>query len=238
MKFDIEYYSDIGKRNENQDSFHYKLLEDDVLISCIADGVGGKLGGGKASNISVNLFINSFKNNKIETVDLSKTLLEINTEIIKEADTGNNHGMATTFTGITIKNNLLNGIHTGDTRVCILRGNGIKQLTNDHTEVARFIKEKKISFKESLSYPRRNIIESALGIVERDPILHEFNFEILKGDRIILTTDGVHETISKRDFRDISIKSPKSRDFLDTLILYLKRKEPNDNNTIIVITIL
>lgn len=238
MKFDIEYYSDIGKRTENQDSFLFKLVDENVLISCIADGVGGKLGGGQASNISVNFFINQFKDNQIDHIMLSKIILDINTKIIEEASNGQNYGMATTFTGITIKDNILNGIHTGDTRVCILRGNGIKQLTNDHTEIARFIKEKKISFKESLSYPRKNIIESALGIIDRDPILQEFNFEILKGDRIILTTDGVHGIISKRDFRDISLKSNSSKDFLEALILYLKRKEPNDNNTIIVITII
>ncbi|KIA99261.1 hypothetical protein OA93_06435 [Flavobacterium sp. KMS] len=237
MKFDIEYYSDIGKRNENQDSFLFKQTDEDTLISCIADGVGGKLGGSKASKFSVNHFIDTFPNNNLDNISLSNKLLQIHYEIINEAKLGESYGMATTFSGIIIKNSKLIGIHTGDTRVCILRGNGIKQLTDDHTEVARFVREGKLSFHESLSYSRRNIIESALGIIDHEPILQEFNFDLLMGDRIIMTTDGVHENISKRDFRDISLKSKTSKDFLDILTVYLKRKQPNDNNTILVITI-
>lgn len=235
MKFDIQIYSDIGKRNENQDSLSFKQLNDEILVACIADGVGGKFSGAKASSMSVNYFI---ENNLNIKNNLKNIILEIHQKIISEANNDIDKGMATTFTGIRIYDNKIYGIHTGDTRVCILRGNGIKQLTEDHTEVARLVREGKLTFKESLKYPRRNIIESALGIEDRDPIIFEFEFEIQKGDRIILTTDGVHETIRKRDFRDISTKSKTSEEFLETLVTLLERKEPNDNNSIIVITIL
>jgi len=237
MKFDIEYYSNIGKRSENQDSLLFDISNGE-LIACIADGVGGKLGGRQASNFSVNVFIENYKSQNSNPLKLPEIVLNIHKGIILEAQKEKYFGMATTFTGIILNGSKLYGIHTGDTRACILRGNGIKQLTHDHTEVARLVKEGRISFEESITYPRRNIIESALGIEDVEPLLQNYNFNIIKGDRIILTTDGVHETISKRDFRDISLKSNSSKQFLDTLIEYLLRKEPNDNNSIIVITII
>ncbi|KOS05109.1 hypothetical protein AM493_02945 [Flavobacterium akiainvivens] len=234
MKFDIAYYTNIGKRADNQDSYAYRLLGEN-LVACIADGVGGQLGGSIASRLSTQYFINNIDKNADED-KLHNLLSEINSHILNQA-VDENYGMATTFTGVIIKNKIIIGAHTGDTRVCILRGNGIKQLTNDHTEIARLLKEGLISFEDSLSYPRRNIIESALGIRDEFPRIDNFTFDLEYGDRIILTTDGVHENVSKRDLRDISLKSKTSNQFVDILSEYLLIKEPSDNNTFIVITI-
>lgn len=237
MHFDIETYSHIGKRSENQDSLHNKILNNTVLVSCIADGVGGKLGGAIASKISVNQFVSYIEHSTNNEYNFKEILLRIHNEIITTADTTNNHGMASTFTGLVIDNSTVKGIHTGDTRICILRGNGIKQLTKDQTEVARLTKEGLITFDEAKNYPRRNIIESALGVTDRELDLFEFEFQLEVNDRLILTTDGIHENVSKKELRDISLKSKTSSDFVENLKETLRHTEPNDNNSIIVISI-
>jgi protein phosphatase len=237
MYFDIETYSDIGKRNENQDSLQNKILNETILVSCIADGVGGKFGGGLASKISVDEFISQIENASNSEYDFKDILVRIHKEIIATSETTSNHGMASTFTGIVINKSKVKGIHTGDTRTCLLRGNGIKQLTKDQTEVARLRKEGLITFDEAKKYPRRNIIESALGVIDRKLDLFEFEFEIEVNDRLILTTDGIHENVSKKELRDISLKSKTSSDFIENLKKILNHAEPNDNNSIIVISI-
>jgi serine/threonine protein phosphatase PrpC len=237
MNFNIDSYSDIGKRNENQDSLGYKLLNNDILVSCIADGVGGKKGGKIASQLCVYEFIKELENNINTENILKKTLLKIHKSILKTSKESINLGMASTFTGVLIDNYKLKGIHTGDTRICILRGNGIKQITKDQTEVARLVREGLISFEEAQKYPRRNIIESALGVIDREPNLFEFEFDLEVNDRIILTTDGVHENLSKKELRDISLKSKTSSDFISNIKEILILKEPNDNNSILTITI-
>lgn len=237
LNIDIDKYTDIGRRNENQDSFSYKLLPNNIFIGCIADGVGGKYGGSLASKTSVDIFIDELSKEEFDLNRLYEIPSKINTEILKLAKESElNKNMATTFSGIVIRGNRLEGVHIGDTRACILRGNGIKQLTRDHTEVARLVREGKLTFKESLNYPRRNVIEKALGM-KKGVEINKFGFDLIKGDRIILTTDGVHEVVSKRNLRDMSILCSSPREFLTVLINYLKTQEPSDNNTIMVIDI-
>ena len=78
INFDVQEYSDVGKRVENQDNFSYKLLEDNVFIGCVADGVGGKFGGSLASKISVDLFIKEFSEGSFELNKLYDIPYKIN----------------------------------------------------------------------------------------------------------------------------------------------------------------
>ena len=95
----------------------------------------------KRTGLKPTYFIKELEND-INTKDILKnTLLKIHKSILKASKESINLGMASTFTGMLIDNYKLKGIHTGDTRICILRGNGIKQITKDQTEVARLFRE-------------------------------------------------------------------------------------------------
>ena len=114
-----------------------------------------------ASEECLSFFLNNLKSGEVELQEIIKSahqklkdLQSINVEC---------KGMATTFTGCLITGNLLNGVHVGDSRLCILRGNGIKQLSENHTEVERLLKAGKIKWEDVETYPRKHILESAVG---------------------------------------------------------------------------
>ena len=79
-------------------------------------------------------------------------------------------------------------------------------------------------------------MESAIGI-NRELTIQKFDFNIEDGDRILLTTDGVHELISKVEFRDMSINNKELNAFGDAIIKTLESKKATDNLTFMLIEI-
>lgn len=231
MNIRLYKYTDKGPRNENQDSFGYKRAEN-FFVACIADGVGGANGGKLASQKSVDEYLNGVNNTNINQ---NKIINQIHKSIVElQQKDERNSKMATTFTSCIIAQSKLEGGHLGDSRLCILRRNGIKQLTINHTEVNRLIKEGKLTLEEAKDYPRRNVLESAIGI-NRELIIQKFEFDLEHGDRLLLTTDGVHDVISKVEFRDMSKNNEDLDDFGDEIVKVLKSRNITDNTTFLLL---
>jgi serine/threonine protein phosphatase PrpC len=227
-------YSTVGPRNRNEDYFLYDTIEDSEVL-CVADGVGGNSCGQFASMFSVDRFIQKLKESKI--ADIKRALEEVHQELITE---GNNKpgckGMATTFTAAIVNNNSVQLIHTGDSRMYLLRGNGLRQATEDHTEVRRLIKEGLLTFEESINYLRKNVLDSALG-VDRKLMMTHLHFEAKKGDRLLLSTDGFHGAFSKVELRDLSIAHSDFTSFSKALEVELSSRILTDNATFIAVQI-
>ncbi len=224
-------FSNIGPRKANEDFIRVSSYQD-FIFACVADGVGGAGCGDIAAKAAVDYFDAAISEPQ---ADLNSLAVEADTRIKElQASTANCRNMATTLTGCTIEENFLRGVHVGDTRLCVLRGNGIKQLTVSHTEADRLYRAGKLSFSQMLSYPRRNVLESALGISEGLQI-QEFTFNLELGDRIILTSDGVHEMLTKAEIRDFSLQNKDVTDFGKAVANYLLSKKLNDNASFIVL---
>lgn len=228
MRFLFAAFSDRGPSPENQDEFGC-LESGDTLVACVADGVGGAAQGGKAASVAVRAYMETFgAGAKLELVALLKT---ISKRLVDEDSSG---GMVTAFSGLLISDGLLRGAHSGDTRISVLRGNGIRQLTEDHTEYARFLKEGKLSREDAENYPRKHVLESALG-AGPDPRVDAVGFELQAGDRVLLTTDGVHRLLSKRELRDMSKAAKDVGQFVRQVVARVQEIGPNDNYTLVAL---
>lgn len=225
-------YSNKGPRLNNQDNFFVDKSISIGTFCCVADGVGGNNGGEVASKLAIETFYNAINASSISFKDAihltHNKLIEIANSEAKL------NGMATTFTSIMIKEFKLSGVHVGDSRAYILRGNGLKQLSKDHTEVARLVAEGKISLKESYDYPRKNILTSALG-GPQELVVDYFQFDLQKNDRIILLTDGFYDVVSKKEFRDISISTNDLEEFGKKLVQLVEEKGTTDNYSIVIV---
>lgn len=221
-----------GPRAENQDCAAVEELSDGSLLCCVADGVGGHNGGKVASNEAIHIFINLVKQNVYSLEDCAlKTHEAISKMSVSDPSL---FGMATTLSAVLISENRITGIHCGDSRVYLLRANGIKQLTDDQTEVARLIKIGKLTKEDAIDYPRKNVLYSAIG-GNKTPELQVLNFDIKSGDRLILTTDGAHNFLPKRFLRDASIASNSIGLLITKLEQQLLASELNDNYTIVAV---
>lgn len=232
MIIDFSLLSERGPRSENQDSVAAFIRDDGSLLACVADGLGGHRGGKRASEAVVEELQNA--GSHIDFVDLFQTIHKNLLSLQK----GNEElsGMATTATAVKIDNYKMIGGHCGDTRCSILRGNGILKLTTEHTEAQRLFDAGKLTKGEFLNYPRRNILDRALGS-SKTPEVDVFSFDLEIGDRILITSDGVHEKIRQREMLQILRGLTKASDISAVIGERVLKSEAEDNYSVVVLVV-
>lgn len=221
-------FSDKGSRIENQDFYCLEVFGD-RLFAAVADGVGGNNGGGFASRFAIETMLDGIHKgrNLNECVDSAHYGI-----LAKAGEIPELHGMATTLTALVCNGTTITGVHCGDSRAYILRGNGIKQLTTDHTEVARLLFEGRLTKDDAVDYPRKNVITSALG-TSKELIKQFLEFDILPGDRLLLLTDGVYSKLSKPDIHRQSAATPDLNIFCKKLLAEVIDRGVTDNFTLL-----
>lgn len=142
--------------------------------------------------------------------------------------------MATTLTAAIFSDFGLVGVHCGDTRASVARGGGIKRLTQDHSEGERLFAAGKLSKDELKTYPRKNILDSALG-GQDDPRLDTFCFNIMPGDKVFFTTDGVHNKLALRELRAVAERFSNVNDFVEQLADDVIARKPDDNFSVLAV---
>ncbi|TBA16129.1 hypothetical protein ELH65_09180 [Rhizobium ruizarguesonis] len=142
--------------------------------------------------------------------------------------------MASTLTAGLFTANLLRGVHCGDTRVAIARANGVKRLTTDHSEGQRLFAAGKLTKDELIDYPRKNILDSALG-ARSEPQIDTFTFELLPRDKVFFTSDGVHGKVMLREVRDIAAHHEDPEQFVLEVKELVNSRGPDDNFSILAV---
>jgi serine/threonine protein phosphatase PrpC len=109
------------------------------------------------------------------------------------------HQPATTLTAMLRHGSQLALVHIGDTRVYLLRGGELSQLTQDHTWVQSQVDHGKLSPEQAAGHPQRALLTRALGAagqtVEADLALRT----ALPGDRYLLCSDGLSAVVGRGD---------------------------------------
>jgi len=205
---EVSGQSDIGcQRENNEDAFGYWEPEEEQQfarkgrLAVVADGMGGYEGGQEASNLAVQT-VTSIYSEK-EGKDRQQVLIEALQaahERVREYGFAhpNLRGMGTTCTAVAIVGDTMHYVHVGDTRLYLVRGRKISQITRDHSYVSRLVESGVISREEAERHPQRNILTAALGtsadLIMESPGRPE---TLTSGDVLVMCTDGlwgqVHE---------------------------------------------
>lgn len=232
MSVDFALLSDRGPRSENQDSVAAFVRDDGSFLACVADGLGGHRGGKKASETAIEA---------IQFADASVNFAEIFHEVHKrllamQKEDDELFGMATTATAIKIEGYKLVGGHCGDTRCSILRRHGILKLTTEHTEAQRLYNAGKLTKAEFINYPRRNILDRALGS-SKDPGVDVFEFDLEPGDVVLISSDGIHEKIRQREMLEILRGENSAVNISKIVENEILQRGPDDNYSLVSIVV-
>ncbi len=179
-------------RKVNQDSFFVGEVGGGYL-AVVADGMGGHSTGEVASQKAVEIIRRELSQSRsYPPAALARAVQSANLEIFDyAADHPEHHGMGTTLTSVFIDDQVGLVGHVGDSRLYLVRNGEIQQLTFDHSWVAERVRQGTLTVEEAKNHRLRNIITNALGALP-EVKLELSHFEVKKGDRLLLCSDGVN----------------------------------------------
>ena len=230
--------TDVGiRRTNNEDSYY---IDPERRFCLVADGMGGHAGGQEASRLAsekIRAYLEEYWEADIGSDSLLEAALyHANQSIVEEqANYPQWEGMGTTAVVLLFRQGNVWYGHVGDSRLYLLRDNQLKQITQDHTWIARAVKIGEISPQQAKSDPRRHILFQCLGRKELPRV--EIDLVALKtGDRLLLCSDGLTEEVSAADIKQLLQSDASNEQIAAELIEAAKQNGGSDNITVIVIT--
>ena len=204
---------------------------------CIGDGVGGNAGGNEASIFVMQNIANL--NLDYSNDQLRANLLNINDMLVIYAKSVSGHAnMATTFTGLFFDKNGVKIAHCGNTRVYALQGNFLKQITLDQTLYQWLVSIGNIDAAEGCN---RNEIRGAFGGGSSkyvDLLSVDNVFEKGLPPLILLTSDGIHDSLDIDEIEDIVAEAGlSSKEKVNKMIDTAVGKGTQDDCTVILVQI-
>jgi len=103
-----------------------------------------------------------------------------------------------------VKNNQAWFAHVGDSRIYLVRGDDIRQITEDHSLVASMVREGLLTAKEAETHPRRNVLQRSMGVTEEVEIDVNGPFDVKQDDIFILCSDGLHGLVKELELKEIA----------------------------------
>lgn len=238
MRFEVWAQTDVGlKREINQDAI---LVDHDLNLFIVADGMGGHKGGEVASALAVETVQDAIKKRKAEPKLSPRKVLA---EAYREASTRIHHkstfespelmGMGTTMVLFWEHRGRIYIGNVGDSRAYLYTGHRLWQLTEDHSLINEQVRAGVISEEEAPHVVGRNVITRSVGF-ERDVMVDVLEREPQPGDLYLLCSDGLSGLITSEKLLDlIQLSTPEEA--VAKCIKEAKAAGGDDNISVIII---
>lgn len=206
--------SNVGKiRKENQDCYKAGCAADGSFWMVLCDGMGGVKSGGIASRSVVDSLEKRFSESIPALIDdeeikdfLFTAISKCNQDLYKKSIVDKQITMGTTIEAAVIRDNNVQCLHCGDSRIYHISKKHMIQLTKDHSMVQELVDRGKITPEEARTHPNKNIITHALGI-EQNTKLDYNNLRMAKGDCLLMCSDGLSNLVLDQEIADIIAKT-------------------------------
>jgi protein phosphatase len=173
----------------------------------VADGVSGDEGGEVASQTALEALLSAYREDDPSTAAgqrLYKAVQNANIAVYDRASVVPElRGMSTTLTAAAVDRGELTCVHVGDSRLYLLSGGAITQLTKDHTVTAERERMGLLSAERARHHPDRSVLTRNVGrelIVNRDRISRR----LIQGDALLLCSDGLYNVLSDAELLSIA----------------------------------
>ncbi len=238
--------TDIGRRRKgNEDSL---LVDDDMGLYVVADGMGGHQAGEVASQVVVDVLRDFMKTTRKEKDQQSlsgmdATLSAAGKRIISGINLANRTvyqlsqsnesylGMGSTVSVIYFTKDRLVAANVGDSPIYLIRNDTIETLYVPHTMLAEHEKMAPKGAKP-LSKQYRHMLTRAMGVQETvNPDSSEI--QVFEGDLLVISSDGLSDKVAPEEILDIVSK--ESPDTACRLLVDLANERGGEDNITIII---
>ena len=181
------------KRPSNEDAFGFSI-EAGVYVVC--DGMGGAAAGEIASSLAVDEVLRLLKDRDPNTEGqlpgaAESAVTAANEAIYSRAQRNQRlNGMGTTLVVMATQERHVWILNIGDSRCYLLRQGRLEQLTRDHSLVEEQVRLGRMTPREALHSPLKNVITRALG-TQSQVTPDIFQLEAEPGDLFMLCSDGL-----------------------------------------------
>jgi serine/threonine protein phosphatase PrpC len=234
------------KRGQNEDNY---LVNDDLELYMVADGMGGHLGGEFASKMAVTTVeevvqrLSGPDSTHVQGISspeapygerLRFAIKEAGRRIFDQALYDESlRGMGTTTVAVLIHDDKAYVAHVGDSRGYFIRGDKIEQVTEDHSLVSEQVKAGILSADDAKGHRLKNIITRSVGYQEEvDTDLSVL--ELKANDRILLCSDGLSNLVQDQEICDI-VTRYSLKEACENLIKLANERGGDDNITVVLV---
>jgi len=234
---EIGFRTDLGRiRDVNEDNL---LVDSELGLFIVADGLGGHEAGELASSIAVVEIANHIRRqigqgNEARAA-VEEAIVKAHEEILKSgSDHSDTLEMGTTVVLALVKGDRVLISHVGDSRAYMIANSVIKQLTHDHTFVEDWLRTGRITVEEARNHRSRHGIYSALGIDDEiETETTEWPWE--SGSSLLLCSDGLTDMVADDRIEAIINGWEDPQQACDRLVEEANEMGGADNISVIVV---
>jgi len=247
-----------GKNNEDHYSVSAYTLSEDVdtpaVFAIVADGIGGHLAGEIAAEIAVETISSAVadgdSSNPVAT--LRDAIVLANQQIHSQAkQRETTRGMGSTCACAWIIKDQLYTAAVGDSRIYLIRGDLIQQISTDHTWIQEALTYGIIKPEQVKGHPQAHVIRRYLGSQKPPEVdfrlrlhaddddqraLQNQGSKLLPADRLILCSDGLTDLVSDDEIKQI-MTDFDAETALEHLVDLANQRGGHDNITIVTLQI-
>lgn len=228
-----EIRSFIGTRSIQEDAAG-GCVTDDGLFVVVCDGIGSKVQGGESSRMTVERLLDLYKNGFDGSFQqfITKSIDAIDTEVNEKYG----KGCGTTVVAVHIKDNELNWLSVGDSRLYILRDGRMKQITKDHNYRLVLDKRRELNIIDEDTYQselkKADHLVSFIGMGGIDLVDVSMKpLALNKGDKLLVTTDGLYKSLTEKVVYDTIATGKNLCVIADELMSAVKQCKGSIDNT-------
>lgn len=194
MKPQVWAVSDKGnKRDSNQDSY---LVNENLGLFVVADGMGGHSGGEVASSLAVQTCESELKVLKSTDLPVRELMQKIferaSIRIFDKAaiESPELMGMGTTMVSCYVDKDRIYISNVGDSRCYMFDGSNLWQLTEDHSLLNEQIRTGLLKPEQAANFTGRNVITRSVGY---ERVVHPdiLDRELKAGETYLMCSDGL-----------------------------------------------
>lgn len=248
-------------RHNNEDRYLVRSFPtangESATLAIVADGMGGLGKGYLASELVTQMvgdIVEQSSHSNYRTI-LEEAIAQVVLTLSDYADSDPDQyqGIATTCAVAVVIGQHLHATYIGDSRLYLLRGHTIQQLSKDHSLMSTLIERGHITPKEALHHPSRHVL---VKLVANDPKIAQPDFrlflsddetseqaEINQGmrleaqDVILICSDGLSDVVEDTEIFNTIRKAATPQAAVDNLIALARQHGGPDNITAIVLQV-
>lgn len=216
------------------------------ILAVVCDGMGGMADGGRASETAIQMMVHGFQQvERMPQLDIPaffrQGIYAID-KTIAAFPKEDGKGSGTTMVACIVENSQLYWASVGDSRIYIIRGNEIQQVTRDHNYELRLrsmIAAGQITQEEFMAARHKEALISFLGMGNISLMdINTTPFEMQLGDVVMLCSDGITKTLPDAQIRRIitedAVKPEKKAEALIAAAIHANTHS-QDNTSVVLI---